>query len=317
MKKNDRFTIYSKLIKKLLSALCVLLAFAVCPGTVSAAEPLSKAGQYIVKRGDSLYKIGRNYGVSVEKLKGANRLESDVIMPGQILLVTSEYSRHTVKKGDTLYKIGQKYGVTVNELKISNKISSNIIFPGQVLKVPLKETKPLKKILDEMGVYYGGSRMSIVIDKYDRTLSLFMDGIWLKSYHIELGEGGLDDKAIAGDHRTPEGSFYICQRAVLVPPQEFFGTRWLRLSYPDYEDAERGLKQGLISIQQYNSINSSLGKRWIPSQNTKLGGGVGIHGGNTPKLGKDWTWGCIGMNDEDLEEFYDYVDASTKVIIQK
>jgi len=317
MKKNDRFSIYDKFIKNLLSALCVVLVLAVCPGTVSAAEPLSKAGQYIVKRGDSLYKIGRNYGVSVEELQGANRLRTDVIMPGQILQVTSEYTRYTVKKGDTLYKIGKEYGVTVNELKTYNKISSNIILPGQVLKVPVRKIKPLKKILDEMGIYYGGSRMSIVTDKYDRTLSLFLDDIWLKSYHIELGEGGLDDKAIAGDHRTPEGSFYICQKAVLVPPQEFFGTRWLRLSYPDYEDAERGLKQGLIDIQKYNSIISSLDKRWIPSQNTKLGGGVGIHGGNSPKLGKDWTWGCIGMNDEDLEEFYDYVDTSTKVIIQK
>ncbi len=304
-------------IKNLISALSIILIFTVLPGKVSAAEPLSKAGQYIVKSGDSLYKISRNYGVGIEVLKGSNRLKTDIIVPGQILLVKPEYTSHTVTKGDTLYEIAKRYGVTVNELKGFNKITSNIIYPGQVIKVALKTAKPLKKIMDEMGIYYGGSRMSIVTDKYDRTLSLYLDGTWLKSYHIELGEGGLGDKALAGDHRTPEGAFYICQKAVLVPPQEYFGTRWLRLSYPSYEDAERGLKQGLISTQQYKSIIASLDRRWIPHQNTKLGGGVGIHGGNTQKLGKDWTWGCIGMNDKDLEEFYDYVDASTKVIIQK
>lgn len=314
---------YNRLCKRyksninLIPALSLILTLLMCPVTVSAAEPLSKAGQYIVKSGDSLYKIGKNYGVGVEALKALNRLKSDVILPGWILLVKPEFTGHTVKKGDTLYEIGQKYGVTLNELKGFNKLTSNMIFPGQVIKVPLRTPRPLKKILDEMGVYYGGPRMGIVADKYDHTLSLYLDGIWLKSYHIELGEGGLGDKAIAGDRKTPEGTFYICQKAVLVPPQEYFGTRWLRLSYPGYEDAERGLKQGLIDKQQYNSIIASLDKRWIPLQNTKLGGGVGIHGGNTPKLGRDWTWGCIGMNDGDLEEFYDYVDSSTKVIIQK
>lgn len=303
--------------KHFLLSLCVIMLFVLCPGTASAAEPLTKARQYIVKKGDSLYRIGKNYNVSIEQLKATNRLKTDVIWPGQILVINPEYNFYTVKKGDTLYKIGQKYGITVNELKAPNKIISNVIFPGQVLKASLRKAKPLKKILDEMGIYYGGSRMSIVTDKYDRTLSLYLDNIWLKSYKIDLGEGGLGDKSIAGDHKTPEGSFYICQKAVLNPPQELFGTRWLRLSYPNYEDAERGLKEELITAQQYNSIISLLDKHWIPSQNTKLGGGVGIHGGRTPKLGKDWTWGCIGMNDEELEEFYDYVDASTSVVIQK
>jgi LysM repeat protein len=309
--------IHQKTVRLLLFILLITITFMVMPVTVSAAQALSKAGQYIVKSGDSLYRIGKEYGIGAEALKDLNKLKSDIIFPGQILLVSPEFFDHRVNKGDTLYEIGRKYGVTVNELKGFNKITSDMIFPGQVIKVPSRTPRKLKKIMDEMGIYYGGSRMSIVTDKYDHTLSLYIDGIWLKSYHIELGEGGLGDKAVAGDRRTPEGTFYICQKAVLDPPQEYFGTRWLRLSYPYYEDAERGLKQGLIDKQQYNSITASLDKRWIPLQNTKLGGGVGIHGGNTPKLGRDWTWGCIGMNDGDLEEFYDYVDSSTKVMIRK
>lgn len=306
-----------KLMKYLIPAFILALVLAIFSAGASAAGPLSKAGQYIVKSGDSLYKIARDYGVSVEGLRNANRLKTDIIIPGQILLIPLGHSRYTVKKGDTLYNIGKKYGATVNEIKAANNIKTHIIFPGQVLKIPLRKARPLKEIMDEMGVYYGGSRMSILVDKYDHTLSLYLDGVWLKSYHVELGNGGLEDKVKAGDHRTPEGSFYICQKAVLDPPQEDFGTRWLRLSYPNYEDAERGLKQGLIDTQAYNKIIYLLNKRWIPTQNTKLGGGVGIHGGNSPRKGKDWTWGCIGMNNEDLEEFYDYVDAATRITIQK
>ena len=314
-----RGTLYSrrKPLMLFLSVLCFILAYPECAGAASAVEPLSKAGQYIVRSGDSLYKIGKNYGVTTEELRRANRLKTDIIVPGQILLVRSGYIRYTVKKGDTLYKIGLNYGASVSELKAVNNISSNIIIPGQVLKIPVKKARPLNEILNEMGVYYGGSRMSILVDKYDRILSLYADNVWLKSYPIELGDGGLADKATAGDHRTPEGSFYICQKSVLNPPQEDFGSRWMRLSYPNYEDAERGLKQGLIDNKTYNGIIDSLNKRWTPSQSTKLGGGVGIHGGNSSKMGDDWTWGCIGMYNKDLEEFYDYVDAATKITIQK
>lgn len=317
MRINGRLSLCGKLIIHILYAICVTAPFMLFPRSAAAAEPLSKAGQYIVKSGDYLYKIGKDYGVTVNQIKSANRLSNDLIVPGQILFIPAGQVRYTVKKSDTLYKIGQKYGAAVWEVKAANNIKSDLIVPGQVLKIPLRKARPLKEILDEMGVYYGGSRMSLLIDKYDHTLSLYFDGIWLKSYPIGLGDGGLGDKNTAGDHKTPEGSFYICQKAVLDPPQEEFGTRWMRLSYPTYEDADRGLKQGLIDTQTYNNIIDSLNKRWIPPQRTKLGGGVGIHGGSTSGKVRDWTWGCIGMYNKDIEEFFDYVDASTKITIQK
>jgi lipoprotein-anchoring transpeptidase ErfK/SrfK len=53
-----------------------------------------------------------------------------------------------------------------------------------------------------------------------------------------------------------------------------------------------------------------------PPQRTALGGGVGIHGGSTPELGSDWTWGCVGLTNKDVEDFYNYVSNGTKVTIQ-
>jgi len=317
MRNGGRLFLCRKFTIQALFALCIAMPFVLFSQSAAAAEPLSKAGQYIVKSGDYLYRIGKDYGVTVSQIKSANRLSSDLIVPGQILFIPAGHVRYTVKKGDTLYKIGLKYGAAVWEVKAANNIKSDLIVPGQVLKIPLRKARPLREILDEMGVYYGGSRMSLLIDKYDHTLSLYVDGIWLKSYPIGLGDGGLGDKNIAGDHKTPEGSFYVCQKSVLNPPQEEFGTRWMRLSYPNYEDADRGLKQEMIDVDTYNSIIDSLNKKWIPPQRTKLGGGVGIHGGYTPGKVRDWTWGCIGMYDKDIEEFFDYIDTSTKIIIQK
>ncbi|MEM9445373.1 MAG: LysM peptidoglycan-binding domain-containing protein [Verrucomicrobiota bacterium] len=40
---------------------------------------------HIVQRGDSLWKIAQEYGVSLENLKKANELSSDLIREGQVL----------------------------------------------------------------------------------------------------------------------------------------------------------------------------------------------------------------------------------------
>ena len=42
---------------------------------------------YVVKTGDSLWKIASNYGVSVNTLKQANGLTSDLLSIGQILVI--------------------------------------------------------------------------------------------------------------------------------------------------------------------------------------------------------------------------------------
>ncbi|WP_276609657.1 LysM peptidoglycan-binding domain-containing protein [Phragmitibacter flavus] len=47
----------------------------------------SGGGGYTVKKGDTLYRIALNNGVTVSKLKSANGLTSDIIRPGQSLVI--------------------------------------------------------------------------------------------------------------------------------------------------------------------------------------------------------------------------------------
>lgn len=205
---------------------------------------------------------------------------------------------YVVKYGDSLYKISQKYGLTVDYLKWANSLKWDGIVPGQVLKIP-------------------GKKLTIMIDKSQHTLSLVSQGVWLRTYHVEFGDGGLGDKQAAGDHKTPEGTFYVSEKSVLRPADYYLGSRWLRVSYPNIEDAQRGLNQKLISKQTYNSILSAVNNGRIPPQQTALGGGIGIHGGSKPEFGSDWTWGCIGLANKDIEDFYNYVSVGTPIIIQK
>ena len=106
------------------------------PGTLSAT--------YRVRRGDSLGRIARLYGVTVKELQRWNNLKPGAfIYPRQKLTVRNpSRSNHVVKKGDSLDKIARLYGVTVRELQRWNDLSPGaFIHPGQEVKVAVKTSE--------------------------------------------------------------------------------------------------------------------------------------------------------------------------------
>ena len=103
--------------------------------------PLPGANYYVVKKGDSLWKIATSYGISVDELKKANNLTSNNLDIGQLLFIPSEQKEETgivyvVKAGDSLWKIANSYGISVSELKSANNLSSDVLSIGQQLKIP-------------------------------------------------------------------------------------------------------------------------------------------------------------------------------------
>ncbi len=99
---------------------------------------------------------------------------------------------------------------------------------------------------------------------------------------------------------------------------DFLGSRLLRISYPNINDAEAGYRKQLISKKEMECIVSANKKMEIPPKDTRLGGGIVIHGwkGDWVADGnQNLTWGCISMHNGDLEEFYDIVKLQTKIII--
>jgi LysM repeat protein len=112
------------------------------------------AQQYRVKQGDTLEKISKKFGVSLEALKKANHLRGDVLRLRQALVIPSQKSKsskkdrtasspgvkkvtsyYTVRKGDTLGKIAKKKGISVADLKAINHLRGTAVKVGQKLIV--------------------------------------------------------------------------------------------------------------------------------------------------------------------------------------
>lgn len=122
------------------------------------AEKKAARGSYRVRRGDTLAKVARRFGVSMEQLKLANHLDSDVlprgrrlVIPGRTPAATSTSpdtaknapklaqnrpATYRVRRGDSLWEIAKRFGVSVRELMTFNNLSSHVLAVGMVIQIP-------------------------------------------------------------------------------------------------------------------------------------------------------------------------------------
>lgn len=140
---------------------------------------------YIVKKGDSLYSIAMQFGVSVDDLIQANQLTSTVLQIGEQLKIpkkdTSGSSTYVVQRGDTLYSIAAKYNVTVSDLKNANQLTSNVITVGQELIIPTKNTYQTYAVVT-------GDTLSGIAKKFNTTVAKLKEINHLTSDFLQIGQ---------------------------------------------------------------------------------------------------------------------------------
>lgn len=153
------------MFRKLFGAVLVaLFVTGLVAGSPVQARPLtwSTIGYHTVLPGETLYCIGRGYGVSPWSIASYNGIASpNVIYPGAVLAIPDVYATlpsgptcarqfpapmpgvctcmayHTVVTGENLYRISLHYGVNMWRIAACNGITNlNYIQIGQVLCIP-------------------------------------------------------------------------------------------------------------------------------------------------------------------------------------
>lgn len=148
----------------------------------------------------------------------------------------------------------------------------------------------------------------VVVRKSSRELLLFDGDRFVRRYPVALGLNPVDDKRIEGDRCTPVGEFYVFTKN---PESKY--TLSLGLSYPNGEDADRGLREGLITEQEHADIHAAIDSHSMPPQHTALGGEIYIHGaGSWP----DWTLGCVALDDDAIRELFEIATVGMPVRIE-
>lgn len=136
----------------------------------------------------------------------------------------------------------------------------------------------------------------VLVRKQERKLYLFSGSERIRSYSIALGKRPKGHKKMEGDSRTPEGMYTLDWRN---PNSKFF--RSIHVSYPSPEQYKAAEKTGV-----------------------NLGGAIMIHGQPSSwseriKLTfarKDWTEGCIALENQDMLEVWNMVEDGTPISIE-
>ena len=173
-------------------------------GHIKFAKPAVLPGvtgqeRYRVRRGDSLHRIARRFGTTVNALAALNDLRHvHKIRIGQTLRIPMPYDRYRVRSGDTLGRIAQRFRTTVRALVAMNDLRQvHLIRPGQMLKVPAASLAAAAAAAEEPGRrreakpyrVRGGDTLGRIARRFDTTVETLvaMNGL-SQADNIRRGE---------------------------------------------------------------------------------------------------------------------------------
>ena len=163
---------------------------------------------------------------------------------------------------------------------------------GSFRATPARAMSPYESAMSKPKQYDADS---IVLDKSDRTLTMYSHGVQVKQYEVALGKNPVGAKLRRGDGRTPEGLYYIEGRN---PGSKYHLA--LRISYPNNTDRVRASRYGATP-----------------------GGDIMIHG-LPPAFAtvgalhrqQDWTEGCVAVTNAEIEEIWRAVPNGARILIK-
>lgn len=171
-------------------------------------------------------------------------------------------------------------------------------------------------------IYNNGFRklneVNLIVDRRNYTVNLYEDTVLIKSYRASFGRNLKEKKKKSGDGATPVGVYKICS----IENENLY-YKFLRLNYPNLDDAAEALRKSWITQKQFNDLKFDFYYEECTDPSTILGGNIGIHGiGRLNYIFKNlpfvynWTDGSIALSNESIDEILSVIKKGTKVVIK-
>lgn len=226
------------------------IALALCIGLLFAGISPVYGQAYVIQPGDSLWRISRHFGVSVDSIKAVNGLSSDLIIAGRTLDIPEVY---TVQRGDSLYLLAQRYGTTIDRIVKVNNLKTTMIMVGQKLTIPSRSSAPT-----------AGSNRTMTVTNHE------MDLLARTVYSEARGEPFQGQVAVAAVvlNRVRHPEFPNTINGVIFEPWAFTavndGQFWLtpnETAYAAVREALKGSDPSNGAIFYYNPVTAT--NQWI------------------------------------------------------
>lgn len=164
------------------------------PASSFAQDTPSNVTVHVVQRGETLFRISLNYGLTVDEIAAFNGIVDPTnIQVGQRLLIPAPGNAnqnmpptHVVQAGETLKSIAAAYDLTVNELASRNKlVNADVIYAGQVLNItdlpipsPTISQQPVENAPDLPRLVYAvqaGDTLFRIATRYGTTVNVLVE----------------------------------------------------------------------------------------------------------------------------------------------
>lgn len=254
-----------------------------------------EAREEAIKKAHNLSKDVEAAFVSLaKKIELYNKLFKDLPLPKSVFDAHNKSKMHLseskiahesgkLKEAEVLFKKAEIY---VNH---ANKGA------GKMLRDYFDDYPKWKRWADDAIAASRGGNKVILVDKVAHILYVYQSGKVLKSFNAEFGPNWMAHKERNGDKATPEGNYRITKK------KERGNTIYhkaLLIDYPNDEDRRQ------FAIKK---------KKGLISRSAGIGNLIEIHGHGG--RGFNWTSGCVGLTNSDIDALYRLVGTGTRVTI--
>lgn len=264
-----------------------------------------------VKRGESLFEIARDYGVTTNELIWLNHLQD----PGdiyykQVLIIPEAEGQYIyrVKKGDTLYKISRKLRIPIRILASSNNISKKEVLNLRMpLYIPYRYRNPKNYEVK------AGDTLHIIADEFSVKLDELILLNQIKSPNsIEIGQ---TIKVPMISHSNNKG--YTGPNYLKLFPNTFYlkgntGERRVALSFDDGPDTIYTPK--ILDVLKKYNVKATF---FLMGSRVKKYPGIVKRIINEGHIIANHTWSHANLTKISEERFKEEINRTSNILAKK